>query len=146
MLIENKIQIEAIKTREYIAGKSGNTVMISDGRYIVYMPEMDCIIDIEKLKEFPQNGLEKYDPDKLERLLKDVKLTNKSLILSRRMARLLIEKESGKEIWVDNKYLKMFQGCDYYSVDTGDEYKQIVCVRYGKIVGLILPMRVSDED
>lgn len=145
MLIENKVQIEAIKTREYMAGKVENTVMFTDGHFIVYITEKDCLIDISKIKEFPKDGLEKYSADKIESLLKPIKLTNKALIFTGRMARLFENKEAGDRIWIDDKYIKMFQGCDFRFADTGEETKPIVFIRYGKIVGLVLPMRVSEE-
>lgn len=145
MLIENKVQIEAIKTREYMGGKIENTVMFTEGHFIVYMTEKDCLIDISKIKEFPKDGLEKHSTDKIESLLKPIKLTNKALIFIGRTARLFENKETGDKIWLDDKYIKMFQGCDFRFVDMGEETKPIVFIRYGKIVGLVLPMRVSEE-
>lgn len=145
MLIENKVQIEAIKTREYMAGKIENMVMFTEGYFIVYMAEKDCLIDISKIKEIPKGGLEKHSPGKIESLLKPIKLTNKALIFTERMIRLFESKETGDRIWIDDKYIKMFQGCDFRFADIGEEIKPIVFIRYGKIVGLVLPMRVSEE-
>lgn len=145
MLIENKVQIEAIKTREYMGGKIENTVMFTEGHFIVHMAEKDCLIDISKIKEFPKDGLEKHSTDKIESLLKPIKLTNKALIFTGRTARLFENKETGDKIWLDDKYIKMFQGCDFRFVDMGEETKPIVFIRYGKIVGLVLPMIVSEE-
>lgn len=145
MLIENKVQIEAIKTREYMAGKIDNTVMFTEGHFIVYMAEKDCFIDISKIKEFPKDGMEEYSADKIESLLKPIKLTNKALIFTGRTARLFESKETGGRIWLDDKYIKMFSGCDFHSADTGERNNAIVFTRYGKVIGLVLPMRVSED-
>lgn len=145
MLIENKVQIEAIKTREYMAGKIENTVMFTEGHFIVYIAEKDCLIDISKIKEFPKDGLEKYSTDKIESLLKPIKLTNKALIFTGRTARLFENKETGDRIWLDDKYIKMFNGCDFHSAGTEEQDSTIVFTRYGKVIGLVLPMRVSED-
>lgn len=145
MLIENKVQIEAIKTREYMAGKIDNTVMFTEGHFIVYVAEKDCLIDISKIKEFPKDGMEKHSADKIEGLLKPIKLTNKALIFTGRIARLFENKETGDRIWLDDKYIKMFNGCDFHSADTEEQGNVIVFTRYGKIVGLVLPLRVSED-
>lgn len=145
MLIENKVQIKAIKTREYMAGKIDNTVMFTDGRFIVYIEEKDCLIDISKIKEFPKDSMEKYSADKIESLLKPIKLTNKALIFTGRTARLFENKETGVRIWLDDKYIKMFNGCDFHSTGTMEQDSPIVFTRYGKVIGLALPMRVSKD-
>lgn len=145
MLIENEVQIEAIKTREYMAGKIDNTVMFTEGHFIVYMAEKDCLIDISKIKEFPKDGMEEYSADKIESLLKPIKLTNKALIFTGRTARLFENKETGDRIWLDDKYIKMFNGCDFYSVGTMGQDNPIAFTRCGKIIGLVLPMRVSED-
>lgn len=145
MLIENKVQIEAIKTREYMAGKIDNTVMFTEGHFIVYIKEKDCLVDISKIKEFPKDGMEKYSADKIESLLKPIKLTNKALIFTGRTARLFENKETGGRIWLDDKYIKMFNGCDFHSAGTREQDSPIVFTRYGKVIGLVLPMRVSED-
>lgn len=144
MLVENKIQIEAIKTRNYLACKDEKTVMITDGRMIVYMSEKDCLIDISKLKRLEKKGIEKYSREKLKEKLAKINLSKKGFFFDRRVAR-LYENDSGDRIWLDAKYIKMFDGCDTYSVDTGDNYKPIAFTRYGEIVGLALPVRVGDD-
>ncbi len=145
MLVENRVQIEAIKTRDYMAGKVGNTIMFTEGHFIVYMEEKDCVIDISKMKEFPKDGLEKHSPEKIEGLLTKMELTNKALIFTGRTARLFENKEIKGRIWIDDKYLKMFQNCEYFSANTNEKYKPLVFKRYGKIVGLVLPMTISEE-
>lgn len=104
MLIEKKVQIKAIKTREYMAGKIDNTIMFSEGHFIVYMSEKDCFIDISKIKEFPKEILEAHRADKIEPLLKPIELTIKTLTFTRRTARLLKNSETGDRIWINDKY------------------------------------------
>lgn len=145
MLVENKIQIEAIKTRNYLVGKHEKTVMITDGHMMVYMSEEDCLIDISKLKQFGEKGIEKYSREKLKEKLVKINLSKKGFFFDRRAVR-LYENDSGDRIWLDTKYIKMFDGCDTYSVDTGDVCKLIVFTRYGEIVGLVLPVRVGDSE
>ena len=51
MLIENKIQIEAIKTREYMVAEKDRVVMVSNGKIIVYIKAKDFLLDMEKQKK-----------------------------------------------------------------------------------------------
>ena len=145
MLIENKVQIKAIKTRKYMAGKVNGTVMFTEGHFIVYIAEKDCLIDISKIKEFPKDKMEKYSADKIEKLLKPVKLTNEALISVGRAARLFENKETGDRIWLDNRYVKMFDGCNPYSAETEDGIKAVAFIRYGKITGLVIPLRIQED-
>ena len=141
MLIENKVQIKAIKTGKYVAGKINGTVMFTEGHFIVYIEEKDCLIDISKIKEFPKDKMEKYSADKIEKLLKPVKLTDEALILTGKTARLFENKETGDKIWLNNKYVKMFGGCKCHSAEIEDGIKDVVFTRYGKVVGLVLPLK-----
>lgn len=141
MLIENKVQIKAIKTRKYAAGEINGTVMFTEGHFIVYVAERDCLIDISKIREFTKDGTEKYSADKIEKLLKPARLTNIALVFPERTARLFKDVETGDGIWLDNKYIKMFDGCTCYSAEIEDGIKAVVFVRYGKITGLVLPLK-----
>ena len=49
MLIEDKVQIEAVKTRSYMMGEIDGKVMITQGRYIVFVKKEDFLLDIDKL-------------------------------------------------------------------------------------------------
>lgn len=96
MLIEKKVQINAIKTDDYRAGKIGNTVVITQGSFAVYVPEEECRLDISKLKEIPINMLEEYSSENLWSLLRPVELTNKVVVLKKSTARLLVNKKTNK--------------------------------------------------
>lgn len=145
MLIETKVQIEAIKTKSYMAGKVDGVVMFTEGHYIVYVPEKDCLIDVSKIEEIPKKGMEEYSAEKVEKLLKPIERTRKMLVHAGRTVRLFENKETGDRIWVDKKYAKKFEGCKPYLADMGEGYKAIVFTRYGKIVGLVLPVEVSED-
>ena len=45
MTAETRVQIEVVKNRDYLGGIYKGTAMITDGRYIVYIPEKDAIIE-----------------------------------------------------------------------------------------------------
>ena len=96
MLIENKVQMKAIKTGRYMAGKADSTVMLSEGCFIAYIPEKECFIDIPKLKQLPKEIIEAYRADKIEPLLRPIELTNKALIFKGKKARLLENRETAK--------------------------------------------------
>ena len=98
-----------------------------------------------EIKEFPKDKMEKYSADKIEKLLKPVKLTNEALISVGRAARLFENKETGDRIWLDNRYVKMFDGCNPYSAETEDGIKAVAFIRYGKITGLVLPLRIQED-
>lgn len=59
MTAETRVQIEAIKNRDYLGGIYKGTAMITDGRYIVYVPEKDVIINVSKLRNLPEDGMKK---------------------------------------------------------------------------------------
>lgn len=145
MLIEKKVQINAIKTDDYRAGKIGNTVVITQGSFAVYVPEEECRLDISKLKEIPINMLEEYSSENLWSLLRPVELTNKVVVLRKSTARLLVNKKTNKKIWVNKKYLKMFKGCGFHLVDMGKKWDILACTRGGRIIGIIFPMDIHGE-
>lgn len=145
MLIENKVQIKAIKTRKYMAGRVNDTVMFTEGHFIVYIAEKDCLIDVSKIKEFPKDKMEKYSAYKIEKLLKPVRLTDEAKMFTEKTARLFENEETGDRIWLDNKYIKMFDGCKCHSAETEGGIKAVVFTRYGKITGLVLPLKTPED-
>lgn len=145
MLIERKVQIEAIKTKSYMAGKADGVVMFTQGNYIVYVPEKDCLINISKIGGLRKEIVEKYNANELEKLLKPIGLTKKMLLYTGTTLRLFENKETGERIWLDQKYVKKFKDCKPYSAYIEECDKAIVFTRYGKIVGLVLPVAVPEE-
>lgn len=117
----------------------------SSGKIMRYNdPETQCMLDGSRMKQFPEDAMIKYRPDKIEELIQPVNPTNKAVILYKGVARLFENKETGTRIWIDTKYIKMFKGCAYNYVETGGE-TDIVFTNYGKIAGLVLPVRMPEE-
>lgn len=144
MRIEDKAQVKAIKKGNCIAGKVGNTIMLSEGHYIAYIPEKQCMLDISRMKQFPEDALIKYSPEEVEKQMKPIELTKKALILTGKMVQLFENEETGTRVWIDSRYLKMFRGHSYYSVEIGEDTSIAFC-SYGRIVGLVLQFIVNEE-
>ena len=125
MLIERKVQIEAIKTKSYMADRMGDTIMFTEGHYIVYVPEKYCLIDISKIDRFRSGCAGEFSAEKVEKLLKPIGATRKMLLYAGRTVRLFENRTTGERIWLDKKYVKKFEGCRPYSVDMGERGKAI---------------------
>lgn len=145
MLIERKVQIEAIKNRSFSARRVNNTIMFTEGHYIVYVPEKECLIDISKINGFKSDCAEKFSAEKVEKLLKPIGKTRKMMLYTGATLRLFENKETGDKIWLKQKYVKKFEDCRPYSADMGEGVKFIVFKRGEKIVGLVLPVTVSED-
>lgn len=65
MTAETRVQIEVVKNRDYLGGIYKGTAMITDGRYIVYIPEKDAIINIPKLRNLSEDGMKRFSPEEL---------------------------------------------------------------------------------
>lgn len=144
MLIENKIQIEAIKTREYMVAEKDGVVMVSDGKIIVYIKAKDFLLDVEKQKKLPLKGIECYYPQTLLGNKRKAKLSNRILLTGIRKLRGIIDLQNDKYIWFDNAYVKMFSDCEVWIVGEGD-FPCALFTRYGEAVGLVFPVRVAEE-
>lgn len=81
MLAENKIQLEAIKTRYYMCGEKDGFVLVSDGKIIVYIKSEDFLLDIEKQKKLPEKGVERYSPLKVKGELRGCRTFKKNDLL-----------------------------------------------------------------
>lgn len=145
MLIETKVQIEAIKTKSYMAGKMDGIIMFTQGHYIVYVQEKDLLIDVSKIEEIPKKGMEEYSAEKVEKFLKPIEKTRKMLLCTGSTLRLFENKKTGDRIWINQKYVKNFDNCRPYSADMGEGVKVIVFKREEKIIGLVLPAKVSED-
>ena len=144
MRIEDKAQVKAIKKGNCIAGKVRDTIMLSEGHYIVYMPETKCMIDTYRMKQFAKDVLIKYSPDEVEKRMKPIELTKKALILTGKEVRLFENEETGTRVWIDRRYVKMFRGYSCHYAEIGEDTVIVFC-SYGRIVGLVLPVIVNEE-
>lgn len=66
MLIEDKVQIEAVKTRSYMMGEIDGKVMITQGRYIVFVKKEDFLLDIDKQKKLPEDGVKHFSTENIQ--------------------------------------------------------------------------------
>lgn len=144
MLIENKIQIEAIKTRDYLFGEVGGMVVVSTGHVMVYLNEKDCLLDISKQKKISGDGLAKYDPETIMENKREAKISHRLIDEGcGRMFLGVVDKETGEYAWFNRKYIKMFSDCTIWLVRQEDYY-YAAFTRYGKLVGIVMPVRVSE--
>ena len=134
MLIEDKVQIEAVKTRSYMMGEIDGKVMITQGRYIVFVKKEDFLLDIDKQKKLPEDGVKHFSTENIQSQMRAAKL------------RAIRDETTGEYAWFDNKYLKMFDGCtpNLIKYQGNPEHYDAVFTRYGEIIGIILPVRVSE--
>lgn len=146
MLIEDKVQIEAVKTRSYMMGEIDGKVMITQGRYIVFVKKEDFLFDIDKQKKLPEDGVKHFSTENIQSQMRAAKLSNRMLTTGKSILRAIRDETTGGYAWFDNKYLKMFDGCtpNLIKHPGNSEYYNAVFTRYGEIIGIILPVRVSE--
>jgi hypothetical protein len=146
MLIEDKVQIEAVKTRSYMMGEIDGKVMITQGRYIVFVKKEDFLLDIDKQKKLPEDGVKHFSTENIQSQMRAAKLSNRMLTTGKSILRAIRDETTGEYAWFDNKYLKMFDGCtpNLIKYQGNPEHYDAVFTRYGEIIGIILPVRVSE--
>ena len=125
MTAETKIQIEVIKNRDYLGGIYKGTAMITDGRYIVYVPEKDVIINVSKLRDLSEDGMKRFSPEELMVKMKPALITRKALILSSGLVRCF---QCGEEIEVDYDDFNDDRIDDYWPEWEGDT---VICDECG---------------
>lgn len=96
-------------------------------------------VQLEKIKD-KVNEVSKTDYDKA------AKLSNRMLTTGKSILRAIRDETTGEYAWFDNKYLKMFDGCtpNLIKYQGNPEHYDAVFTRYGEIIGIILPVRVSE--
>lgn len=146
MLAENKIQLEAIKTRNYMCGEKDGIVLLTDGRIIVYIKKEDFLLDINKQKKIPEKGIEQLSPYNLKKEIRAAEISKRMICLDRKIYRGIKDKETGEYAWFDIKYMNLFKECNVRLVKN-EEHKtyNAVFLRYGEIVGYVLPIRTNGE-
>lgn len=138
MTAELKIQIDAIKSRDFLGGLYQDTAMITEGHFIVYIKSKELMIDVSKLREFQQSGMERYSAETIREKMKPAILTEKAIINGTTIQRCFDCGEDG-ESYINNKYYKMFVECKpFYFVD--DNTNIIVFTRYEDVIGIVLPI------
>ena len=132
MLIEDKVQIEAVKTRSYMMGEIDGKVMITQGRYIVFVKKEDFLLDIDKQKKLPEDGVKHFSTENIQSQMRAAKLSNRMLTTGKSILRAIRDETTGGYAWFDNEH------------PGNSEYYNAVFTRYGEIIGIILPVRVSE--
>lgn len=115
-----------------------NRVLISaDGCMAVVMRKSECRLDISKLRSVIEPPLDDSQAQEL-------KLTNDCKFIREKELARRLEFESGKSMYVQDKFIKIFSGGVVYK---GDPNKQVVFV-YGhdKIIGLIMGILLKPEE
>lgn len=138
MTAELKIQIDAIKSRDFLGGIYQGTAMITEGHFIVYIKSKELMIDVSKLRKFQQAGMERYSAETIREKMKPAILTEKAIINGTTIQRCFDCGEDG-ESYINNKYYKMFGECKpFYFAD--DNTNIIVFTRYEDVIGIVLPI------
>lgn len=147
MLVENKIQLEAIKTRNYLCGEKDGIVLVTDGRFIVYIKNEDFLLDLKKQKEIPTKGIEQFIPKNVKPKMREATISKRMVCQGTKYYRAVKDKETGQYAWFDVKYMNLFQDCSVFLVKEkqNSEMYDAVFTRYGEIVGYVLPIRHEGE-
>lgn len=145
MLIENKVQIEAIKTRDYFCSERDGIVYISNGSFIVYVKQKDCLLDITKQKNIFMNEIEHFWYENVMKKARKATVSNRVLIIGRGSLRGIKDDETGKYFWFDNRYFNMFKNCKVFLLEEDkDGFSPGVFTRYGEPIGVVLPVRTKE--
>lgn len=113
-------------------------LLTADGYTAVTMNRDDCKLDISRLHRLPKTVVDGIDEASELKLTCDCKYIN-----SKRLVRRLNSVSGGESVYVNDKYIKLFgTGVSY----KGDKSKVFVCEKYsGKLVGLIMPIRLKED-
>lgn len=95
MLIEDKVQIEAVKTRSYMMGEIDGKVMITQGRYIVFVKKEDFLLDIDKQKKLPEDGVKHFSTENIQSQMRAAKLSNRMLTTGKSILRAIRDETTG---------------------------------------------------
>ena len=134
-----KYQQKVLKSERAVGCEvDDNRVLISaDGCMAVVMRKSECRIDISKLRSVIEPPLDDSQAQEL-------KLTNDCKFIRQKDLVRRFEFESGKPMYVQEKFIKIFSGGVAYK---GDPAKQVVFVySHDKIIGLIMGILLKQED
>lgn len=148
MLAENKVQLEAIKTRNYMFGEKDGYILCTEGKYIVYIKKEDFLLDIEKQKKIPEKGVEQFSPFIVKGEIREAELSKRMACSGTMIYRAIKDKETGEYAWFNVKYINLFKECNVgLRKNESNKTYDAVFMRYGEIVGYVMPIaRVGDWD
>lgn len=94
----------------------------------------------------PEDGVKHFSTENIQSQMRAAKLSNRMLTTGKSILRAIRDETTGEYAWFDNKYLKMFDGCtpNLIKHPGNSEYYNAVFTRYGEIIGIILPVSVSE--
>lgn len=142
MNVETKLQIDFIKGDRLYYKKTGNYIILSNGHVGVYLKDGELKVDTSKMIEFSSDFL---DPDVLLKTRSKARITNIARkIRTGDFAILLKSIENDNKCFVNEKYLKMFNGfTELFILSRKDP---VLVHRLGKPYGIILPVCCADEE
>lgn len=97
-------------------------------------------------EKLPEDGVKHFSTENIQSQMRAAKLSNRMLTTGKSILRAIRDETTGEYAWFDNKYLKMFDGCtpNLIKYQGNPEHYDAVFTRYGEIIGIILPVRVSE--
>lgn len=97
-------------------------------------------------EKLPEDGVKHFSTENIQSQMRAAKLSNRMLTTGKSILRAIRDETTGEYAWFDDKYLKMFDGCtpNLIKYQGNSEYYDAVFTRYGEIIGIILPVRVSE--
>lgn len=156
--IYDKEQRRAIKAlfcrdEKFYVGNSAGVYLLTDGHCITFIPEKNFLLNPERFKTLPDTTIQKYTGENFIKGLKPVKLLEKAKILGgiyKPVKRICCYQcGNGELIWVDERFARRYRGCTarYFEekTDAPPFTRLIVYTLYDRVVGIVLPVRVTEE-
>lgn len=144
----------SVRMKNFIFGSSGGTYLLTGGHCITFIPEKDFLLDPNKFQPFSEATVQKYTGKDFAKELKPVKLLEKAKTLGgiyKPVKRICCyECEDGKLIWADERFARRYRGCttQYFQeeADAPPFTRILVYTLYDRVVGIVLPIRVVNEE
>ena len=143
MKAEYQLQIDAIKGERIFYEEYGELIFVSDGHVGVYLKDKELKIDKSKMIKF-NRGKDSISLHPEELLKERTAAIQTSFAIKMPVRGYTIKikaKESGEHCFVNEKYLKMFNG--YNNLFIKSKNDPVLVYRFGVPYGLILPMHVT---
>lgn len=143
MKAEYQLQIDAIKGKRIFYEEYGELILVTDGRIGVYLKDKELKIDKSKMIKFKRDkGSISLHPEELLKERTAAIQTNFAIKIPYRGYAIKIKaKESGEHCFVNEKYLKMFNGFNNLFIKSKKD--PVLVYRFGVPYGIILPMHIA---
>lgn len=144
MNVDIKVQVEALKTGTFLVAEHEDVVMVTQGHYIVYIKKDRFFLNFEKMKRF-EGYISYYYPEEMEKHEHTAIKTNKMLRMNNREIVVGIKAgDSHEMIWINEKYLRLFERCAVSAYGTGDKNTGIIFRNSKMIKGLVLHIQIRE--